>query len=248
LWFGDFKFAQLAFFILSLIHFCGRGSEVAVVQFHRIFLKTPSEFLDAGEVTDQIANVSLYRTKTKGQQDLAVFNHRDCFLMCWYFMFGYSMVLNESDTMPQSLFPLFVRNVKVDQSEAATVESLDSAAEADNAAFTAEMGAHGVTVSPDATEAKGVSQLFKNLLQQVGKSASALTIARNNSNASGKTGMASSTESGVPAPPCGDEVAMGLLRLQVRVRWRWEPRLRLQVQERYGSSGQVRRGPPAEAD
>jgi hypothetical protein len=50
-------------FILSLVHFCGRGSEVAVVQFHRIFLKTPSEFLDTGENRDQIAIVSLYRTK-----------------------------------------------------------------------------------------------------------------------------------------------------------------------------------------
>jgi hypothetical protein len=43
----------------------------------------------------------------------------------------------------------------------------ESAVQAENAAFTAEMGARDVTASPDTTEAKDVSQLFKNLLQQV---------------------------------------------------------------------------------
>ncbi len=90
----------------------------------------------------------------------------------------YSMVLNESDTISQSLFPLFVKDVKVDQDAAAAVESQDSAVEAENAAFTAEMDARGVTASPDTTEAKDVSQLFKSLLQQVSNEASDLTVAR----------------------------------------------------------------------
>ncbi len=92
------------------------------------------------------------------------------------------------------------------------MECQESAVQAENAAFTAEMDARGVTASPDTTEAKDVSQLFKSLLQQVSNEASDLTVARNAEMLQArKTAMASSTEVPILPPPPGDEGGDGLV-------------------------------------
>jgi hypothetical protein len=160
--FADFQIRSARLLILSLIHFCGRGSEVKVVHLTLIFLKTPGSEFD-GEVTDQIANVSLYRTKTKSSKHPRCFEPPGLlFDVLVFHAFALNGTLNESDTMPQLLSP-FVRNVKVDQSEAATVESLDSAAGSRWAAFTAEMGAHGVTAVQTQLRAKEVPTIQESL-------------------------------------------------------------------------------------
>jgi hypothetical protein len=202
LWLGDFRFAQLLFFILSLVHFCGRGSEVAVLQFYRILLVIPAEFLDSKRGRDKIAKVSLYRTKTKDEQELHVFHHRDCFLMCWYWGLGYSMVLNEGLDLSSSLFPHFVKDGRADQDAdaSAEVEALDAAVEAENAGMDAAMRANDADVSPETTEAKGVSQYFKSSLEQVAQSAEQLTSARNEKTEA----MAAVVNSDGAGPPTAD--------------------------------------------
>jgi hypothetical protein len=174
-WMADFQFAQLAFFVLALVHFCGRGSEVAVVIFRRLSLYQPSEFADAGAGADKIANVTLWRTKTKEEQELSVFHHRDCFLMCWYFTMAYSMLMCEGEPS-ESLFPSFVKKGQADLDQEAAVDAQEAAVDAEDALNAAALRRDDATISPEATEAKGVSKYFKNILKQLADAAAKLTI------------------------------------------------------------------------
>ena len=75
-----------------------------MLPFRRVTMYLPTEFDDTGHDTDKIAKVAIWRSKTRSEQDLSIFNDRDCFLMDWYFLMGYSMIMDDkpSDAMFRS--------------------------------------------------------------------------------------------------------------------------------------------------
>ena len=75
-WSGSYVMAIMAFFLISLCQFSGRATEVAVVPFQRVALSQPAEFSDSGNVdSDLIPSATLWRTKTKEEQELSIFPH-----------------------------------------------------------------------------------------------------------------------------------------------------------------------------
>jgi hypothetical protein len=106
LWSNCARLAQCAFFLISLCQLAGRATETAVMLFRRITMQQPEEFSDAGPEVDKIPIFTLWRTKTRTEQSLSVFNHRDFFFLSVPFLMFVSMTMNlEPD---DSLFPIYL--------------------------------------------------------------------------------------------------------------------------------------------
>jgi hypothetical protein len=70
---GSAEMAMFALFLITLIQFAGRGTEIAKLVFANIKMVHPMEFPVARE---KIAEVFLWRKKTGCSQDLSIFGHR----------------------------------------------------------------------------------------------------------------------------------------------------------------------------
>jgi hypothetical protein len=104
IWQNDYQMAEMHHFVLTLKQLAGRGTECAQLNFSNVCVYHPSEFSSAN---DKIAKVTLWRSKTRTHQELSIFNHRQEFLMDWYFGFAYSMVMRIDHGISESLFPSF---------------------------------------------------------------------------------------------------------------------------------------------
>ena len=165
MWLNDFKFANFAFFVLSLVQFAGRGTEAAVLPFNRIELRQPAEFAAAGPWGNKIAYVTLWRKKTRTEQTLAIFHNRDSFLMCWYFMAAYSMIMNDNSTPSDSVFPNFVKTFGQENTASSNV------VHDENVVDTVDIN----ELDESTTEAKGVSKYFKDIYKLLVNAAKRLT-------------------------------------------------------------------------
>ena len=179
-WSGSWAMAVMVFFLISLVQFAGRATEVAVLPFSRIFLSQPGEFADAGVDRDRIAMATLWRTKTKLEQELSVFHHRDCFLQDWYFAMVHSMVLCEGNAS-EALFPTFLAKTKKRKATPVDPNDLESMVVAQDNILEAQAAAEeqllrniDPEVDDDAAEAKGVSQYFRDCLKSLSEEAAEL--------------------------------------------------------------------------
>ena len=183
LWSGDTIMAQMASYVEALFLFGGRSTEVAVMAFRRLSLYQPAEFADAGVGMDLIVNAKLWRIKTRAEQELSAFNHRDNFLRCFMFLLAHSMVLCQNPT--EALFPAFLaKTQKKAESDdvAAAVEAEEEVEGAEIAENLAEMRAVLDGEDPDETSATddcGLPRYYRDMLKRVQKAADDLNTFRN---------------------------------------------------------------------
>jgi hypothetical protein len=187
LWDNSFECANLAAFVDTLFQMAGRGVEIACMDFNRVSLYQPEEFsgLGNGPSYDKVAKNLLWRSKTIVEQNLSIFNHRECFLEDWYFLLAYSMIMNETPNPTGAMFPKFKKKTEnmtqpirsqssnlndpvtdlVLQAEQDAVEEEETAA-ANNAD---QQGLNGNT-----KQTKAVSSYFKDMLRYLLRAASQL--------------------------------------------------------------------------
>ena len=107
-------------FILGMVYFVGRGMEVALAQMKEFSCQRMNEW---GQKWDTL-HINLDRTKTHVHaQSLSLFPHRDDFLQCFYFAFGYQLVMQE--VPDPNVCPEFAK--KVDKKVKGSEESEDEA-------------------------------------------------------------------------------------------------------------------------
>jgi hypothetical protein len=111
----DRRLAMFALYVISLVQFAGRASETAKVWFRHITMYNPPEFPNPAE---KIASTNLFRDKTKHEQDLSIFGHRCHFLLDWYFLLGYTMIMNEGN-VEEAVFPDYYRKAVEDEAQRA---------------------------------------------------------------------------------------------------------------------------------
>lgn len=107
IWKNDALSANLIFFLLALYYFSGRAYEIARLPFSRTHMHQPGEFIaDDSTCPDQVCETTIWRTKTNHETVVTVFNHRDNFLLDYYFAWAYSMLMCNTPT--QYLFYKFM--------------------------------------------------------------------------------------------------------------------------------------------
>jgi len=109
IWKNDALSANLIFFLLALYYFSGRAYEIARLPFSRTHMHQPEEFCAEDSTSpDQVCETTIWRTKTNHETVVTVFNHRDNFLLDYYFAWAYSMLMCTTPT--QYLFYKFMRH------------------------------------------------------------------------------------------------------------------------------------------
>lgn len=93
IWANNAELAKFFLLMTMLHHLAGRATEVARTEFKNLSMNQPPEF--ANMVDSKIIRQELWRTKTKSYSLLEVLVHKSCFLLCYYFALGYSMILSE---------------------------------------------------------------------------------------------------------------------------------------------------------
>ena len=190
LWCGDPLLAQMASYVEALFQLGGRSTEIAVMAFRRLSLYQPSEFADAGMGRDLIPCAKLWRIKTRVEQDLSIFNHKDCFLRCFVFLLAHSMVLCNNPT--DALFPDFFAKTQKKKVESDDVAAAVEAEEAEEAVEAAENQAEIRAIldgepldeaEDGAVDACGLPRYYRNLLQRIQNAADELNDHRENEEA-----------------------------------------------------------------
>jgi hypothetical protein len=146
MWKNDCSLANMAFFLLALYYFSGRAYEIARLPFKRTKMYTPTEFSEGdSSCPDKLCQVEIWRTKTQHETSATIFNHRDSFLLDYYFLQSYSMLMHLT---PPSEF-LFYKFFNSDEPDSRGGTPDDGTTGASTQSDTATMPSTGASTQSD---------------------------------------------------------------------------------------------------
>jgi len=150
IWKNDAKSANLLFFLLALYFFSGRAFEIACIPFRRTKMIQPVEFTEEDALCqDKVLEHNIWRTKTHHETKVTVFNHKENFLLDYYFAMALSMLTTR--TASPNLFHRFAK-VGMNDSQAgntpANDRSTNEGADAEDSADNNAAGAGGIPPPP----------------------------------------------------------------------------------------------------